>query len=186
MTLIGKGSRGNPTWTPDPKPHSGLAGLSARGLLHRELGLKAGKVAIDRSNREHAALAPVFQQTVPARNIAFDGNLVPLLGVADIVDRHIVVLAPEKRCRVEGLALSQHVARGGLALAFGHHPMLDPDALPGMWIGPTRDIARGIDSRDAGFEERVHSNAAVDLEPCLFRQAEARTHADADDHDIGL
>src|ERR1700737_3132945 len=47
---------------------------------------------IDRSNGEYAVLVLVFQQAVSARDVAFDSNLVPLLGMADIIDRHIVVL----------------------------------------------------------------------------------------------
>ena len=65
----------------------------------------------------------------PCRDIAVDGDLVPGLGMADIIDRHVVMLAPEKRHRVERLALPQHVACRGLALAFRHHPVLDPDIL---------------------------------------------------------
>src|SRR5258705_38277 len=90
------------------------------------------------------AWALVLQQTIFRRDVAVDGNLVPCLGVADIIDRHVVVLAPEKWHGVECLALPQHIARGGLALAFGHHPMLDPDILAGMRIGPARDIAGGV------------------------------------------
>src|ERR1700730_15782293 len=165
---------------------NGLVDLSALCLLHCKLRLKACKVAIDRSDGEYAALQLVFQQAIPVRDVAFDGYLVPPLGMTDIIDRHIVVLAPEERYRVEDLSLSQHIARSGLALAFRHHPMLDPDVLLGMWIGPARYITHGVDSGDAGFEEPVHRNAAVDFEARLFCQADARPYADADDHEFGL
>ena len=55
-----------------------------------------------------------------------------------------------------------------------------------MRIGPARDIARGVDAGDAGFEIGVHGDAAIDRKPGLFGQREARPHADADHHDIGL
>src|SRR5207237_4560118 len=106
--------------------------------------------------------------------------------MADIIDRHVVMLAPEERYRVEDFALSQHVARGGLTLAFRHHPMLNPDVLLGMRIGPARDIARSIDSGDAGFEECIHCNTAVELDAGLFGQRQARPHSDPDDHDVTL
>src|SRR6201995_4075731 len=106
------------------------AGLGAASglpaLLHRQLRLQAGDVTIDRGDRQHAALALVAQQAVPLHDVAVDIDLVPGLGVADIIDRHVVMLAPEERHRVERLARAQHVARRGLALAFRHHPMLDP------------------------------------------------------------
>jgi hypothetical protein len=100
-----------------------------RDLLHRKFRLEAVEIAVDRGDREHAAAAFVFQQAIFCRDFAVDCDLVPLFGMADLVDRHVVVLAPEKRHRVECLARAEHVARGGLALAFGHHPMLDPDIL---------------------------------------------------------
>src|SRR5216684_6382646 len=66
-----------------PHRHAGygLVGLPARRALHRELSLKACRVAIDRSNGKYAALALVFEQAVPARDLAFDGNLIPLLSM---------------------------------------------------------------------------------------------------------
>src|ERR1700716_3232579 len=97
--------------------------------FHVQFSLQACEVTIDRRYGEDAAPALVFQQAIPGRDVAVDRNLVPLLGMTDIIDRHVVVLAPEKRYRVEDLALPQHIARGGLALAFRHHPMLDPDIL---------------------------------------------------------
>src|SRR3954462_8930366 len=102
-------------------------GLTHRVPLHRELSLEVIEIAVDRGDREHAATAPVLQETIPSRDIAVDRDLVPLFGVADIVDWHVVMLAPEKRHGVERLARAQHVSRGGLALALGHHPVLDPD-----------------------------------------------------------
>jgi len=56
----------------------------------------------------------------------------------------------------------QHVARGGLSLTFGNHPMFDPDVFAGMRIGPARDVACGVNSRDAGFEMGVHGDAAIE------------------------
>ena len=55
------------------------------------------------------------------------------------------MLAPEKRHRVERLALPQHIARRGLALAFRHHPMLDPDFALRMGIGSVASPTLRID-----------------------------------------
>src|SRR6476660_5611345 len=84
--------------------------------FHRELRLEACDVAIDGGNGAHAAVALVLQQAILAGDVAVDNDFVPLLGVADIIDRHIVMLAPEERYGMERLALTEHVARGGLAL----------------------------------------------------------------------
>ena len=63
-------------------------------------GFQALPVAEDGSDREHVAAAAVAQDAVLGRDIAFDRELVPFLGVADIVDRDVVVLAPEERTPV--------------------------------------------------------------------------------------
>src|SRR4029077_21031626 len=99
---------------------------------------------------------------------------VPGLGVADIIDRHVVMLAPEERHRREGLASAQHAERGGLALALGDHPMLDADGAAGVRIGPARDVARGEDPGYAGLEIAVDGDAAVELEPRRFRELRPR------------
>src|SRR6185437_3398081 len=130
--------------------------LPPRFPLHREFGLKAGEVAVDRGNGEHAALVPVLQQAIPRGDVTVDHDLVPFFGVADIVDRHVIMLTPEKRHRIEGLALPQHVARRGLSLALRHHPVFDPDVFLRMRIGPARDVAGRIDSGNAGFEKLIH------------------------------
>src|SRR5262249_28673963 len=86
---------------------------SRAGSFILNLGLDADVIAIDRGDREQASFALVADQAVPVRDAAVDRDLVKNLGVADIVDRHVIVLAPEERHRVERLVLSQHVARGG-------------------------------------------------------------------------
>src|SRR6185295_8717876 len=80
---------------------------------------------------------------------AVDLDRIPLRGVADIVDAHVVVLAPEEGDGVEALALPEDVARGRLPLALGHYPVLDADALAGVGIGPAGDVAHGVDARGA-------------------------------------
>src|SRR5690606_37103394 len=104
----------------------------------------------------------VAHQAVAAGDVAVDLDRVPFLGVADIVDRHVVMLAPEERHVVERRAFAEHVKSSGLALALGNHPVLDTDALPRNRIGPARDIAGGKDAGDAGFETFVDADTAVE------------------------
>src|SRR5262249_31524902 len=84
------------------------------GLLHRQLGLEAVEIAIDRSNGEHAAVAAIAQQAVLRLDVALDRDRVPALGMTDIIDRHVIVLAPEERHRVEALFVPEHVGCRGL------------------------------------------------------------------------
>src|SRR6188472_20967 len=100
--------------------HSGRA-------LHQNLGLKAFKVAEDRGNSTHSAIALEAEDTVFAHDVAFSHDLVPCLRMTHIVDWDIVVLAPEKRHGGKGYGVAQHVESRGLALALGDDPVLNAD-----------------------------------------------------------
>ena len=93
-------------------------------------------------------------QAILAGNIALDVELVPFLGMADIVDRNVVVLAPEERNGVKFLAPPEHVERRGLSLALGDDPMLDANRLAAMRVGPARDVARGENRPARSFPDR--------------------------------
>src|SRR4029077_3258209 len=101
---------------------------------------------------ERAPLALVAQQAVLGRDVAFDRDFVPTLGMTDIVDRDVVVLAPEERHRDERLAMAEHVARRGLALSFGDHPVLDANGRSAVRVRPARDVSGREDAGRAGFE----------------------------------
>src|SRR5258708_21899403 len=105
--------------------------------------------------------------------------------MSDVIDRHVVVLAPEERNIGKPLPLSEHVARCRLALALGHHPVLDPQILAGVAIGPPRDVAGGKDARDAGLEIFVHGHASIGLESRTLGELDSRPHADADNDEVG-
>src|SRR5262245_28105980 len=78
------------------------ASLACRHLaLHRHFRLQVGNVAEDRRYGQRAAALLEAQQAILAGDIAFDGQLIPLLGMADIVDRDVVMLAPEERHGIE-------------------------------------------------------------------------------------
>src|SRR5580704_19560512 len=103
----------------------------ARLSLQAYFGLEAREIAEDRDDRERATRAPHAHQAVLIGDIAFDDEVIPALGVAHIVDGHVVVLAPEERNRIERLAPAQHVESRGLTLSFRHDPMLDANGLAG-------------------------------------------------------
>ena len=69
--------------------------------LHRRLRLEALEVAIDGSDGERAAVAHIAHDAVALRDVAVDCYLVPPFGVSDVVDRNVVVLAPEERDRID-------------------------------------------------------------------------------------
>src|SRR5436309_3544551 len=103
-----------------------------------------------------------------------------------VIDRQVVMLAPKERHRVEDLALPKHISSGGLALALGHNPMFDADTLCGMWIGPARDVARGVNSGYAGLEIAIDLHAAIKPQSRVLGQSETRPHAYPDYHEFGI
>lgn len=107
-------------------PSDSLSRPAPHGFpLQADFGFKARKVTKDGGDRERSSRAPHAHETVLAGDVAFDNEIVPTLGVADIGDRNVVMLAPEVRDRVEGLAASEHVDGGRVSLSLGHHPVLD-------------------------------------------------------------
>src|ERR1700730_3670219 len=97
-------------------------------MLHHDLGLKAFNVAENRGDGEHAPIALELQETVLARDITVDRDLVPILGMSNIVDRDVVMLTPEKRHGGERIVASKHVARSGLSER--SRPSADPGFAP--------------------------------------------------------
>ena len=97
---------------------------------------------------------------------------VPLLGVADVVDRHVVVRAPEERDIVVRPTQSEHVACGSLTLALRVHPVLHADALAGIRVGVSCDVTGGEHVRRARFQKLVHSDTAVDGQFRVLGQSE--------------
>src|SRR5687768_13766497 len=104
----------------EPMPPARLA-----RSLELQLGAEALHIPEDRGDRHRAAVLAIAHQPVPGADVADGLGAVPAFGVADVVDRHIVVPAPEERRLLVSLARSEHVHRRGLALPLGDHPMLD-------------------------------------------------------------
>src|SRR6516225_5525186 len=89
-------------------------------------------------------------------------DVVPGGGMADVVDRDVVVLAPEERHRGIALAAAEQVARGRLALPLGDDPVLDAQPLAAVGVGPAGDVAGGENAGRAGVEVFIDDHAAID------------------------
>src|SRR5690348_12937501 len=123
---------------------------------------------------------------VAVADIALDFDLLRPGSMADIADRHSILLGPEEWRRIERRLLPQHVRRRDLALPLGDRPMLDPRRLCGEWVGVRRDIAGRVNAGRAGFEEAVDEDAIADGQARRLRQLGARTDADADQNEAGV
>src|SRR3954447_4118842 len=157
---------------------------SGHAAFHRPFLLEAVDVAVDRGDGEQPAVAAIAHHAIPRLDVTLDLECVPLLGMADIVDRKVVMLAPEERDIDEAFAPPQDIARDGLALALGNDPVFDPERFPTVGIRPSRNIAGGIDSRRAGLQVCVYDHAAVDREAGLLGKLDARPHANADNYEV--
>ncbi len=56
-----------------------------------------------RSGRKHTAITFAPQYAILGLNNTVDGDFVPLLGMADVIDQHVIMLAPEDRDRIVSL-----------------------------------------------------------------------------------
>ena len=112
-------------------------------------------------------------------------ELVPLFGVADVIEGKIELARPEERHGVEALASAEYVPRRRLSLALGHDPVLDANIVPGQRVGPARDVAGGEDTRNAGFEMFVHRHATIRLDSGAFGEFDERLDADPDHNQVG-
>src|SRR5262245_64356926 len=83
--------------------------------LHRRFFLEIVDIAEDRGHRQHLPAVAIAHQTVPLVDTAFDVECIPLFRVSDVIDRNVIVLAPEEWNVGKPLPLSEHVARRGLA-----------------------------------------------------------------------
>src|SRR6185369_11158373 len=95
--------------------------------LHRNLGLKAFTISIDRRYCLCTTLLPETDHAIFCSDVALNYDLVPFLRVPDVIDWNVIMLAPEKGNSCEWLAMSHHVERGCLALAFSNHPVFNAD-----------------------------------------------------------
>ena len=71
-----------------------------------------------------------------------------------------------------------------MPLTLGDDPMLDTNIRAAVGIGPARDVAGRVNSRDACFKIGVDDDTAIDSEPHSLEKFDARAHADANDHEI--
>jgi hypothetical protein len=64
--------------------------------------------------------------------------------------------------------------------------VLDPDALSGEPVRPTRNVAGGVDILLAGLEEFVHHHTAVDGKARLGCECHRGTDTDTDNNKVGI
>src|SRR5262249_11428814 len=146
------------TWRFGPLPRDGCA-------LHRNFTLEAFAIAEDSRHGKPASAAQICDGAIVIVERAVDLHVVPPIGVADIVDRDVVVLPPEERYGLETLATAEDIASGRLPLPLGDDPMLDANVVAGVRIGPSRDIAGGEDPGSARLEVLVDGDAVIQREP---------------------
>src|SRR5262249_19676075 len=96
---------------------------------HCHLLLEVLHVAKDRGYSQYLAIAAIAHQAITCREAALDFETVPFISVPDVVNGHVVMLAPEERDAGKSLFQSEYVARRGLALTLRHNPMLDKEIL---------------------------------------------------------
>src|SRR6185369_1439212 len=124
--------------------------------FHRRLSAQTLEIARNRCDGASAAIFLVGYSAITRIEASVHLNSIPLLSVTDVIDRHVIMLAPEEGDRIELVATAEHILRRGLALSFGDYPMFDANSFPGVRIRPAGGIASGEDSTHRGLEELVY------------------------------
>src|SRR5688572_2820887 len=153
--------------------------------LHRELRLHAGPVSRDRCHREYAVSLSVPYRAVALLQASIDLDLIPLGGVPDVVDRQVVVLAPEERDVREGRSLSGDGPAHRLTLPLGEHPVFNPNLAAASGVWPARGVADREDALRRCLEIGVDHDPAVDSQPGLLGESQVRAHSDPGHDEIG-
>jgi hypothetical protein len=135
--------------------------------FHSRLSLQALEIARDGYDSKNSTGCLICHSTIASIEAPIDLDSLPLLGVAHVIDSHIVVLTPEKWDSIKLLSTAKNILGRDLPLAFRNHPVLDANSLAGVRIWPAGGIASCEDSGHAGFEVFVDFNTAVDGEPSL-------------------
>ena len=133
-----------------------------------------------------SVLPPSRKATAASRasRLPADVDAVPALGVAHVVDGHVVVRAPEEGHEVAPHLGAEDAPGRDLAHALGDDPVLDADRLAAPRVGPARHVADRPDARRARDELLVDDDPAVGLEPGLLRERHVGTHPGADDDEV--
>src|SRR6476661_34283 len=129
--------------------------LTSHLPLHRDLRAQALVVAEDRREGERLPALLVPHRHIALRRVAVDDDPVPLLRVADVVDAHVVVGAPEEGHLIVALAVAEDVPRCRLPHALGDDPVLDADLLAAVRVGPAGDVASSIHVGRAREQELI-------------------------------
>src|ERR1700738_2475222 len=145
--------------------------------FHGGLSLQALEISRDGYSSESATAFLVRHGTIARIKAPIDLDSLPLLGVAHVIDSHVVVLTPEEWNSVKLFATAKNILGCDLTLSFSHHPLLDANPLAGVRIGPAGCIASCEDSGHAGFEVFVDFDTPIDGEPGLLRHSQRRPHA---------
>src|SRR6266851_9073560 len=138
--------------------------------FHGDLSLQALEIAGDGYDSESATAFLVRHGTIARIEVPIDLDSLALLGVAHVIDSHVVVLTPEEWNRVKLFATAKNVFSCYLSHALSNHPVLDANSLTGVRIGPAGGITSCEDSGHAGFEVFVDYDTPIDREPGLLGQ----------------
>lgn len=148
--------------------------------------LQALEISRDGYSSENAAAFLVRHDTIARIDAPIDLDSLPLLGMAHVIDSHVVMLTPEKWNSVKLFATAKNIPGCDLTLSFSYYPVLDANSLAGVRIGPAGGIASSEDSRHAGFEVFVDFDTTIDGEPSLLGQNQRRPHAHTQDKEVCL
>src|SRR5262245_14070173 len=152
----------------DASSSGNLSSLLAYFRFHSGLRLQALEIARDGCDSKSAAAFLICHRAIAGIDAPVGLDSIPLLGMAHVIDSHIVVLTPKEWDSVKVLAMAEDIPGRYLPLALGNNPVLHANTLAGVRIWPAGGIAGSKDSSHAGLEVFVDSDTAINGEPRLL------------------
>ena len=124
-----------------------LSSLRTYRNFQGSLSLQALEISRDGDSSESTTAFLVHYGTIACIEAPIDLDSIPLLGVASVIESHVVVLTPEKWNSVKLFATTKNILSCYLSHALSNHPVLDANSFAGGRIGPTSGFADREDSR---------------------------------------
>jgi Lyase len=160
-------------WSPRQRPQVGVlvgqhaaTGLGAPGHelragRHLGVGFPFGIPAtVEADGRPHDPCEPVETYKLSFVQVPADGEVVPLRGVADVLERVLVLVGPEVVDVGEGGSRAQHRPRRRGSVMFGAVVVLDPDPAENR-VEMVGDVASRVDVSRAGAAQLIDKDAVL-------------------------
>jgi hypothetical protein len=106
--------------------------------------------------------------------------------MADVIDRHFVVLTPKEGNSGKVLAMSHHVKCCGLSLTLRDHPVFNSKAAARVRVWPACNIASSKNSLHTCFKSGIPDDSALDGNPRSYCKVNSGADTDTSNNKVSI